>query len=206
MARPRKAKVRTQVYESDEIKAIAEELIPEFHGLLKEARFWFGTEVREDVSTEKVLEPRVQDWMKWGRIEVANKVDLEVEHWHFRLILQGNAWERMSDEDKIGSVDWMLAKCEMRNGKPRKSPGDAPEFYAAVYRRRGPFNKSLQVIEAAVKGRQAPREPGTLDLDGAADGDVAGPEGEAEAEKPAATKKTVSKGKPPSTPKPGMAP
>jgi hypothetical protein len=31
MARPRKSKVKTSVYESDEIKAIAEDLIPEFH-------------------------------------------------------------------------------------------------------------------------------------------------------------------------------
>jgi hypothetical protein len=179
MARPRKSKVKTSVYESDEIKAIAEDLIPEFHGTLNSAgaRFWYGVETREDVDTQRVLEPRVQDWAKWGRIEVANKVDLEVEHWHFRLILQGNAWERMSDADKIGSVDWLLAKCEMRSGKPRKSPGDAPEFYAAVYRRRGPFNKSLQVIEAAVKGKKAPQEAGTLDLDETA---AAGSEGEAD--------------------------
>jgi len=170
MPRARKSKVRTQVYKSDEIKAIAEELIPEFHGLLKEARFWFGVETREAVDTERVIEPRVQDWMKWGRIEVANKVDLEVEHWHFRVIINGNAWERMNDEEKIGSVDWLLAKCEMRNGKPGKSPGDAPEFYAAVYRRRGPFNKSLQVIEAAVKGTKAPRDVGTLDLEDDAGG------------------------------------
>lgn len=165
MARKSKPKVRRSVYESDEIKAIAEELRPQFHGTLSGARFWYGVEVREDVSSEKVLAPRVQDFLKWGRVEVANKVDLEVEHWHFRLILNGNAWERLSDEQKIASVDWLLAGCEMREGKPRRSPPDVHEVRTGVYRRRGPFNKELEVLVAAVKGEPAPGEAGTLPLE-----------------------------------------
>jgi hypothetical protein len=167
MARPRKAKVKTSVYESDEIKAIVEELVPQFHGTLKGARFWCGVETREDIASEKVIEPRAQDWRKWGRVEVANKVDLEVEHWHFRLILQGNAWERMNDEQKIASVDWLLAACEMRDGRPRKSPADVHEVRTGVYRRRGAFNRELEILAAAVKGKKEPPAPGTLDLEDA---------------------------------------
>jgi|GEM_PF-6829238 len=163
MPKKAKAKVKTSVYPADDVQAIAEELIPELHGTLRNAAMKYVFITREDTGTEKVLPPRVQGCLRFGRVKVADKVARATEHWDFELRVNGNAWERATDAQKIGYVDWLLASCQMVEGLPKKSPADVHEVFLAVYKRRGQFTKELQDFAAAMAQQELPLEPAAVE-------------------------------------------
>lgn len=159
MAKKPKKKVRTTVYEAEEVAAIAEELIPEFHGTLRGCSIEYVCITREDANTDAVLPPRAQDAARFGRIEVANKADLAMDHWHFRMVVNGNWWEKATDEQKVGAVDTLLAQCWMNEDRPVRVRPDVQGVFLAVFKRRGAWSKELEQFEAALAQQ-------TLALDG----------------------------------------
>jgi len=159
MPRKPKANVKTSCYEADAVQEIAAGLIPEFHGTLKSASIEYFFLTREDEDTQKILPPRAQDALRFGRVQVADKVSQEAEHWHFRLVLNGNWWEKATPEQKLGAVDTLLAACWMREGRPLKVQPDVRGVFLGVYKRRGAWSKELADFAAALAQQELPLEP-----------------------------------------------
>ena len=155
--RPRKPKVKTAYYPAEDVQKIAETLIPECHGTLRDACIEYVFRTRED-ENQVIQPPRVQDAREWGRASAANIVDQRLHHLHFRVVVNGNWWEKASEEQRLAAVDHLLCHCWLTEGKPVIQQHDFGGFVAEI-KRRGGWSKELAAFEAAMAQQELPLEP-----------------------------------------------
>jgi hypothetical protein len=152
--RPKKPKIKTTYYEAPEVRDIAEDLIPEFHGTLRDATFEYCFQTRED-ETSVIQPPRSIDAQKFGRVQAMGAPDQKMRHLHFRMFINGNWWEHASAEQREASVDALLCRCWLKEGKPVIMPYEFKGMVAEV-KRRGAWSKELADFEAARSQQELP--------------------------------------------------
>ena len=154
--RPRKPKVKTAYYPAEDVQKIAETLIPECHGTLRDACIEYVFRTRED-ENQVIQPPRVQDAREWGRASAANIVDQRLHHLHFRVVVNGNWWEAATAEQRRAAAYHLLCHCWLNEGRPQLVPHDFEGFKSEVDHF-GPWSKDLAAFEASLKQERLPLE------------------------------------------------
>lgn len=152
--RVRKPKIKTAYYPGDEVRDIAEELIPEHHGNLRDACIEYIFQTREDENSV-IQPPRVQDAVRWGRVGAANVIDQRLRHLHFRVVMNGNWWEKASPEQREAAVHHLLCHCWLKEGKPVIQQHEFAGFVSEI-RHYGAWSKELAAFEQEMSQQVLP--------------------------------------------------
>jgi hypothetical protein len=143
-----KSKIVTHTLKDDLLAEIGEELIEAHFANLKGARILYLMKTRENEATDKVVEPRIGEAM--GSAKAASMIDLvEAGHWHFRILVSGNWWEKLNAQQRRALLFHQLCHCFMAEGKPRLQGHEFDGFLSEL-RHFGPWASPLKAAQAAL--------------------------------------------------------
>jgi len=129
-ARTPKPKIVIKHAVSKDMKEIAQDLIGDLCGVLKDVPIEYILKTRTNSDTGKSVDPKVGECL--GPVQAANAVDRDIHKRGFRVILSGNWWEKATKEDRRAAVHYQLCRCAPVNGKPTVAKPDFVGFESNV--------------------------------------------------------------------------
>lgn len=155
----RKPKYRTVIEKSESLQEVGQDLI-KAHGMsLKSANIEYVMKTRLDVEKDTVAPPLEKDQLNPGTASACSAVDQTIHHSHFKLVVNGNWWEKADGAQKEALVYHLLCHLWFVEGKPRLVKHDFQGFVSEV-REYGAWTPSLRHFQDAMKQTTLPLEAG----------------------------------------------
>lgn len=145
-----KAKITTKHAVSKEMKEIAQGLIADLCGVLKDQPIEYVLKTRQNADTNEIVLPRVGECL--GPVQAANALERDIHKRGFRIVLSGNWWAKATPELRRAAVYHQLCHCYPDNGKPKILKHDFEGFRSEL-KASGCWTDSLREAQKVMPGQ-----------------------------------------------------